>query len=105
MIWVIFFRNLLLPDGVPAERQRARIVVKIYRAEGLPRMTTGVMASVKKAFTGESKDLVDPYVMVSFAGHKVGIFMILWPDVTWQTTVETLYNAAMFSNVITIDTL
>ena len=82
MIWVIFFRNLLLPDGVPAERQRARIVVKIYRAEGLPRMTTGVMASVKKAFTGESKDLVDPYVMVSFAGHKVGIFMILWPDVT-----------------------
>ncbi|CAH1775865.1 unnamed protein product, partial [Owenia fusiformis] len=28
------------------------------------------MANVKKAFTGESKDLVDPYVLVSFAGQK-----------------------------------
>ena len=34
-------------------------------------MNTGIMANVKKAFTGESKDLVDPYVQVSFAGHKV----------------------------------
>lgn len=31
----------------------------------------GLMANVKKAFTGESKDLVDPYVVVSFAGHQV----------------------------------
>ena len=31
------FRNLLLPDGVPAERPKARIVVKIYKAEGLPK--------------------------------------------------------------------
>jgi len=29
------------------------------------------MANVKRAFTGEAKDLVDPYVSVSFAGHKV----------------------------------
>ncbi|XP_053394702.1 otoferlin-like isoform X2 [Mercenaria mercenaria] len=62
--------NLLLPDGVPADRQRANFTVKIFRAEGLPKMNTGVMASVKKAFTGEGKDLVDPYVQVSFAGHK-----------------------------------
>lgn len=34
-------------------------------------MNTGIMANVKKAFTGESKDLVDPYVNVSFAGHQV----------------------------------
>ena len=39
-------------------------------------MNTGIMANVKKAFTGESKDLVDPYVQVSFAGHKVLIFYI-----------------------------
>lgn len=31
------------------------------------------MANVKKAFTGESKDLVDPYVNVSFAGHQVNL--------------------------------
>ena len=64
-------RNLLLPDGVPAERQKAKFIVKIYMAEGLPKMTSGMLATVKKAITGDSKDLVDPYVSVSFAGHKV----------------------------------
>ena len=29
--------NLLLPEGVPAERPKARIVIKIYKAEGLPK--------------------------------------------------------------------
>ncbi|XP_037668816.1 LOW QUALITY PROTEIN: otoferlin [Choloepus didactylus] len=62
--------NLLLPEGVPPERQWARFYVKIYRAEGLPRMNTSLMANVKKAFTGENKDLVDPYVQVFFAGQK-----------------------------------
>eukprot|EP00079_Xenopus_tropicalis_P030636 XP_012826776.1 PREDICTED: otoferlin [Xenopus tropicalis] len=62
--------NLLLPDGVPAERQWARFYVKIYRAEGLPRMNTSIMANVKKALIGENKDLVDPYVQVAFAGQK-----------------------------------
>uniref|UniRef100_A0A8C3TYZ6 Otoferlin n=1 Tax=Catharus ustulatus TaxID=91951 RepID=A0A8C3TYZ6_CATUS len=62
--------NLLLPDGVPPERQWARFYVKIYRAEGLPRMNTSIMANVKKALIGENKDLVDPYVQVAFAGQK-----------------------------------
>jgi Ca2+-dependent lipid-binding protein len=34
-------------------------------------MNTGLIANVKKALTGETKDLVDPYVSVSFAGHRV----------------------------------
>ncbi|KAG7460806.1 hypothetical protein MATL_G00202750 [Megalops atlanticus] len=62
--------NLLLPEGVPPERQWARFYVKIYRAEGLPKMNTSIMANVKKAFIGENKDLVDPYVQVIFAGQK-----------------------------------
>ncbi|CAL1540078.1 unnamed protein product [Lymnaea stagnalis] len=62
--------NLLLPDGVPADRQKARYSVKIYRAEGLPKMNAGIMANVKKAFTGENRDLTDPFVEVHFAGHK-----------------------------------
>jgi hypothetical protein len=53
---------------VPIERQRAKFVVKIYRADGLPRMNSSIVANVKRAFTGEQKDLVDPYVQVSFAG-------------------------------------
>lgn len=64
-------RNLLLPDGVPIERQRAKFVIKIYRADGLPRMNSSLMANVKRAFTGEVKDLVSPYVHVSFAGLSV----------------------------------
>lgn len=68
---LLFFRNLLVPDGVPAERQWARYYLKIYRAEGLPRMNQSIMANVKKAFIGENKDLVDPYVQVQFAGQKV----------------------------------
>ncbi|KAL9883742.1 otoferlin-like isoform 3-T8 [Glossina fuscipes fuscipes] len=60
--------NLLLPVGVPIERQRAKFIVKIYRADGLPRMNSSIMANVKKALTGEAKDLVSPYVQVSFAG-------------------------------------
>ncbi|KAJ8009618.1 hypothetical protein DPEC_G00090770 [Dallia pectoralis] len=62
--------NLLLPEGVPAERQWARFYVKVYRAEGLPKMNTNLMANVKKAFIGESRDLVDPYVQVLFAGQR-----------------------------------
>uniref|UniRef100_A0A665X9S7 Otoferlin n=1 Tax=Echeneis naucrates TaxID=173247 RepID=A0A665X9S7_ECHNA len=62
--------NLLIPEGVPAERQWARYYLKIYRAEGLPRLNTSIMANVKKAFIGENKDLVDPYVLVQFAGQK-----------------------------------
>ncbi|XP_077863265.1 otoferlin-like, partial [Saccoglossus kowalevskii] len=62
--------NLLLPEGIPAERQMAQFVVKVYKAEGLPIMNSGMLANVKKVFTGEVKDLVDPYVQVTFAGQK-----------------------------------
>lgn len=68
-------RNLLLPDGVPIERQRARFLVRIYRADGLPKMNSSIMANMKKVITGEVKDLVDPYVQVSFAGLMVSKFL------------------------------
>ena len=71
-----FPSNLLLPEGVPSVRQWARFYVKIYRAEGLPKMNTSIMANVKKAFIGENRDLVDPYVQVLFAGQKVTLHSI-----------------------------
>ena len=82
---MLFSSNLLLPEGVPAERQRAKIIMKVFKAEGLPKMNTGMMASVKKAFTGEDKDLVDPYVSVSFAGHVVsyGIYTSIYSTITY----------------------
>lgn len=75
MSFLFASRNLLLPEGIPVERQWARFYVKIYRAEGLPKMNTNIMANVKKAFIGENRDLVDPYVQVQFAGQKV-IFLL-----------------------------
>ena len=63
--------NLLLPDGVPAERQRAKYIVRIYRADGLPRMNSSIMANIKHVLGGQTRDLVDPYVQVSFAGLTV----------------------------------
>uniref|UniRef100_A0A8C7SCV4 Otoferlin n=1 Tax=Oncorhynchus mykiss TaxID=8022 RepID=A0A8C7SCV4_ONCMY len=51
----------------------ARFYVKIYRAEGLPKMNTSIMANVKKAFIGENRDLVDPYVQVVFAGQRTSV--------------------------------
>jgi len=34
-------------------------------------MNSSIMANVTKAFIGDSKDLVDPYVVVMFAGQMV----------------------------------
>lgn len=65
-----------MPDGVPIERQRARFVVKIYKADGLPKMNYSILANVKRAFTGEVQDMVDPYVEVSFAGMTVSWFSV-----------------------------
>ncbi|XP_006028532.1 fer-1-like protein 6 [Alligator sinensis] len=62
-------KNLLIPKGFPSERAWARFYVRIYKAEGLPKMNSSIMANVTKAFVGDSKDLVDPYVVVMFAGQ------------------------------------
>nr|XP_004661410.2 fer-1-like protein 6 [Jaculus jaculus] len=62
-------KNLLIPQGFPSERPWARFYVRLYRAEGLPKMNSSIMANVTKAFVGDSKDLVDPFVEVSFAGQ------------------------------------
>lgn len=65
---IVFFiaRNLLIPEGFPSERPWARFSVKVYRAEGLPRNNSSIMANVTKAFIGENTALIDPYVVVSF---------------------------------------
>ena len=34
-------------------------------------MTSGLVANFRKAITGESIELVDSFVFVSFAGHSV----------------------------------
>ncbi|XP_078483992.1 otoferlin isoform X2 [Ciona intestinalis] len=62
--------NLLLPDGVQAERQRARFIFKIYQADGLPKMNTSITEKLKTVLQGEAKDLVDPFVEITFCDQK-----------------------------------
>ncbi|NXI05510.1 FR1L4 protein, partial [Pachycephala philippinensis] len=62
-------RNLLLPKRVPAERAWGRICIKLYRAEGLPSMSAGIMGGISKII-GERKVFIDPYVQVSFCGQQ-----------------------------------
>ncbi|XP_069099953.1 fer-1-like protein 4 isoform X1 [Pleurodeles waltl] len=62
-------KNLLLPKRVPSERPWAKICVKVFKAEGLPSMSAGIMGSFSKIM-GEKKVFIDPYVQVSFAGQQ-----------------------------------
>ncbi|NWZ89428.1 FR1L4 protein, partial [Nesospiza acunhae] len=62
-------RNLLLPKRVPAERPWARVCIKLYRAEGLPSIRTGIMGGISKII-GERKVFINPYVQVSFCGQQ-----------------------------------
>ncbi len=59
------------------ERQRAAYRVVVFRAEHLPRMDTGIMASVKKAITMSNTAFVDAFVRISFVGHKVKMALMV----------------------------
>ena len=64
--------NLLRPAGV--NLQPATFKLRIYRAEDIPQMDPVYLETVKKTFrlkSTDAKNLVDPYVSVSYAGHTV----------------------------------
>ncbi|KAM8750038.1 fer-1-like protein 6 [Acanthopagrus schlegelii] len=78
-------KNLLIPEGFPAERPWARFCVKVYRAEGLPRNNSSIMANVTKAFIGDNTALIDPYVVVSF-------FKQVGRTSTQKSTADPVWN-------------
>ncbi|XP_040837053.1 fer-1-like protein 4 [Ochotona curzoniae] len=62
-------KNLLLPRRVPAERPWARLRVRVFRAEGLPALRSGLLGSLARALH-DQRVLLDPYVKVSFLGQQ-----------------------------------
>jgi hypothetical protein len=56
---------MLVPEGVTSERQRARYVVRVYRAE------VASSAIKRNKLLCRSLDHVDPQVRIFFAGLEV----------------------------------
>ena len=64
--------NLLRPPGTTL--RPATFLVKVYRAEDIPQMDTGLFEGVKKLFSkGPPKELVDPFCRFTFAGQEVSL--------------------------------
>ncbi|XP_027056703.1 myoferlin-like [Pocillopora damicornis] len=61
--------NLIQPPGMML--RPAVFSLRVYRAEDIPQMDSAVCETIKKSFVGgEMKELVDPYMMFSFAGKE-----------------------------------
>ncbi|CAF3639300.1 unnamed protein product [Adineta steineri] len=63
--------NLLKPAGLML--RPATFILKVYKAEDLPRMDNAFLHGVKKIFHSSEniRELIDPYVKFSFAGQHV----------------------------------
>uniref|UniRef100_A0A8C3IJP6 Dysferlin n=1 Tax=Chrysemys picta bellii TaxID=8478 RepID=A0A8C3IJP6_CHRPI len=83
--------NLLRPTGVTL--RGAHFCLKIYRAEDLPQMDDAIIDNVKQIFGFESnkKNLVDPFVEVSFAGRTLNQTPYFRDRVTHNDVIGTTH--------------
>ena len=62
---------MLLPAGVPMDRQKAVYRVMVYKGEDPPRADVGIFATVVNSIVYNKVDFIDATVQVSFVGHMV----------------------------------
>ncbi|XP_044517518.1 fer-1-like protein 4 [Gracilinanus agilis] len=103
-------KNLLLPRGFPADRQWARLSVRLYRAKGLPAFSPGFLGGLVRVVR-DQRVLVDPYIRVSFLGQQGETsvqsettdpewneqlnFMELFPPLTSRIRLQLMDDAQM----------
>ena len=87
--FLFFASNVLRQSGT--RLQPATLVVRIYRASDLPQMDPVYFEKVKKLFNSKAKpkNLVDPYCLVSYAGHR-GKTPVMWnnQDPLWNHQIN-----------------
>eukprot|EP00731_Ephydatia_muelleri_P021452 Em0014g43a len=93
--------NLLRPSG--AQIQPATLHVRIFEAADLPQMDPAYFNKFKKLFNSQAtpKDLVDPYVTLSIAGHH-GKTKVIWndQDPQWNHQLNMAIRFPLFSERI-----
>ncbi|XP_064383023.1 myoferlin-like isoform X2 [Halichondria panicea] len=81
--------NLLRPSGV--RLVPGTLTIRVIRGEDLPQMDAGYFEGIKKILRVGTvqKELVDPYCIVNFAGHK-GRTAVIWneQDPEWNRQIN-----------------
>ena len=93
----LYYSNLLRPAGV--RLQAGSLSIRVYRAEDMPQMDPGYFEGVKKFLHVGTvqKELVDPFCIVNFAGHK-GRTRVIWneQDPEWNQQINLPIRVCFF---------
>ncbi|CAF5029105.1 unnamed protein product [Rotaria sp. Silwood1] len=97
--------NLLKPAGIML--RPATFILKVFKADDLPRMDSAFLNGVKKIFHAaeDIKELIDPYVVFSFAGQQVStkiIYTCSHPDFNQELRLGLKFPSMCDKIVLTV---
>lgn len=94
--------NLLLPAGVSLDRTRATYTILIFRAEGIPRMDSGLVSALRKKLAIDNTAHVDAFVRVTFVGMEGKTKVIKSYNPIWKQKITFLDMFPPLANRIKI---
>ncbi|CAF3351203.1 unnamed protein product [Rotaria sp. Silwood1] len=97
--------NLLKPAGIML--RPATFILKVFKADDLPRMDSAFLNGVKKIFHAaeDIKELIDPYVIFSFAGQQVStkiVYTCSHPDFNQELRLGLKFPSMCDKIVLTV---